>query len=138
MVVMIVILIALSFIVTPSRNSPSVPQNSPTPTIELALETKTDEELIKEALIAKHDWDPAEISITISQNDGKYATGGAGSVTPGPGGGIWFATKIEGNWQIVWDGNGMASCDDLAPYPDFPATLIPQCYDSITGELVTR
>lgn len=116
------------------------PANSPTAsnTPKTVPSTKSDEELIKEALVAKHGWNADEIRVTVSKNDGTYATGSVGPATPGPGGGMFFAKKVNGNWQIVFDGNGIVTCDDLANYSDFPNTLIPQCYDSSSGNMVTR
>jgi len=98
----------------------------------------SDEQMIKDALIAKHDWSGENIKITIAKNDGQYATGGVGSETPEAGGGIWFAAKVDSAWQIVFNGNGIISCDDLIDYPDYPTELIPECYDSSTGKVQTR
>jgi hypothetical protein len=97
---------------------------------------KSDKELIKEVLVNKHDWNAEEIMITVSQNDGQYAKGGVGA--DGPGGGFWFAAKVDGNWEIVWDGNGLIMCEDLIDYPNFPTNLISSCYDSLANETVER
>lgn len=111
---------------------------SATTSSNTAKAAKSDQELIKEALVAKNNWNSDEISVTVSKNDGTYATGLVGPVTPGPGGGAWFAKKVNGNWKIVYDGNGIIMCDNLTDYPDFPNSLIPQCYDANSGNLVTR
>ncbi len=99
---------------------------------------RTDEEMIKEALVTKHNWETEEVKISIAKNDGQYATGGVGSKTPQGGGGIWFAARVDDTWQIVWDGNGAIVCEDLADYPDFPVDLIPECYDSSINKTVRR
>jgi hypothetical protein len=108
-----------------------------TPTIELS-----DEEMlqasIKQAIVDKHDSDPEELSVTVREINGDYATGGAGPVTPGPGGGVWFAAQVDGEWELVWDGNGAIYCQDLEAYPDFPSSMIGECYDQETGQMVER
>lgn len=125
-----------------NKKEVSPPSNHFSPTVTLTPTTTTksqsDAEQIKQALADKNNWNPEEIKITVSKNDGLYATGGVGSITPGPGGGMWFAAKVDGNWQIVWDGNGVISCENLTNYPDYPTTLIPECYDSLTNKTVKR
>jgi hypothetical protein len=56
----------------------------------------------------------------------------------GGGGGIYFAVKVNGEWKIVADGNGVISCDSLKDYPDYPNTLIPACYQGPEGKIVKR
>lgn len=135
--VIIVLGIVFGVKIKRNREAASVPQTTsvqtPTPMV-----IKSDEEQIKDALVKKHDWDPDDIKITVSENDGQYATGGVGAETPQGGGGIWFAAKMSGVWNIVWDGNGVVMCEDLTNYPKFPVDLIPQCYDSTTNTMVER
>jgi phenylpyruvate tautomerase PptA (4-oxalocrotonate tautomerase family) len=106
-----------------------------------AASTPSDDEIltaVTQALIAKNGWDPADVRITLqSVEDGRYAMGGV-AVVPGPGGGLWFAALMDGGWRIVWDGNGSIGCDALEPYPDFPASMIPACYEMPDGKLRTR
>ena len=52
--------------------------------------------------------------------------------------GIWFAAKVGGVWELVWDGNGSIYCSDLVNYPDYPIDMIPECYDEIEGKIVNR
>lgn len=91
---------------------------------------------IKDALIVKHGSSAKALNITISKVEGKYAQGGAGEL--GKGGGMWFAAKRDDSWKLVWDGNGIITCENLVDYPDFPASLIPQCYDGVKNEMTTR
>jgi hypothetical protein len=93
---------------------------------------------IKALLVAKNNWNADEIKVTVSENDGTYAKGGVGAVTPQGGGGLWFAAKVNGKWNIVYDGNGIITCDSLTNYPDFPASMIPECYDASTNQMVER
>ncbi len=39
---------------------------------------------------------------------------------------------------IVADGNGIITCSSLAKYPDYPVSLIPECYDQQTNSTVKR
>jgi len=98
--------------------------------------SKEDNELIKNALFDKNGWKETDgITVTVSTNDGKYASGGA---TAKGGGGYFFAIKENGQWKIVADGNGTISCESLKPYPDYPTTLIPECWDEINQKNVIR
>ena len=54
------------------------------------------------------------------------------------GGGRWFAAKVNGLWKLVWDGNGIIKCSDLADYPEFPVSMIPECFDEASDKLVKR
>ena len=109
------------------------PTDIPTPTIK----TISDNELIKQVLFKKNNWpeNDKDFVFKISTNDGKYASG---MVTNNGGGGYFYAVKDDTNWVIVADGNGMIECSNLTKYPDFPKTLIPECYNSATGKTVKR
>lgn len=105
---------------------------SPQPT------TVNDVELIKQALIKKNNWTNMDIEVTVSKNDGTYATGGVKEKGSEVGGGYFFAKKVNGEWKIVADGNGTINCASLIPYPDYPSSLIPECYDEKTGTTIKR
>lgn len=94
-----------------------------------------DDNLIKQALYKKNNWDEGSVTVVVSANDGKYAKGTANAQG---GGGLFFAEKVNGIWEIVYDGNGIILCSALEKYPDFPTTLIPQCYDQSTDKLIER
>ncbi len=112
---------------------------TPSPTVQATfLPTQTDEELIKIALVQKHGWDPEEILVTVSKNDGQYAQGSVREKSSEVGGGYFFAAKVSGQWQIVADGQGTIACEDLEEYPNFPASMIPECFDETTGKSVKR
>lgn len=99
-------------------------------------ETESIKATIKTQLIAEHGPDAENLTISVSKIDGAYAQGGASE--PGVGGGMWFAVKTEAGWQLLWDGNGVVTCESIADYPEFPASLIPECYDGVTQNMVTR
>ncbi|MFA6250788.1 MAG: hypothetical protein WC686_04825 [Candidatus Shapirobacteria bacterium] len=106
---------------------------SPAPTVD---ETSIIKTAIKKAIVAKHGSSANSLIITVSKIVDDFSSGGAS--VPGEGGGMWFAAKADGQWQLVWDGNGIILCQDLASYPDFPSSLIPECYDSQTEKLKVR
>jgi hypothetical protein len=110
------------------------PLTTDAPRVNAKAENIADE--IKTQLVAKHGPSAQELEVTISKVVGDYAQGGASVI--GEGGGMWFAAKINGGWQLVWDGNGIITCDDVSGFPDFPTSMIPQCYDTATGNMKTR
>jgi len=119
--------------VTPTVTS--IPENSelvestPTPTID-------EGELIKAALFKKNNWSKTDdITVKVSTNDGKYASGTA---TSQGGGGYFYAVKDNDIWIIVADGNGVIECSSLTDYPDYPKTLISECYDTAAKKSVKR
>jgi len=93
---------------------------------------------IKQAIVTKRNADQDDLVISVSKREGNYAQGGAGSVTPGPGGGMWFGAKVNGVWKLVWDGNGIISCNDLIEFPDFPTGMVPECYDEAKQAMKIR
>lgn len=95
-----------------------------------------DSELIKQALFKKNNWtDDGSMTLTVSTNDGKYASGG---VTAEGGGGYFYAAKVNDAWKIVADGNGVILCTNLTAYPDYPKTLISECFDEASNKSIKR
>lgn len=115
---------------TPIASPVPVASPSPTPSEEDTLKV-----IIKAALVAKHGQDANSLNITVTKIEGSYASGMASATG---GGGLWYAARINNNWNLVWDGNGTVSCSDLNPYPSFPTDLISQCWNSITQTIVNR
>lgn len=118
--------------------SSSITSVTPTPTF-MPTDTPTvvdENALIEKALFDKNKWQETDnISIQITTNDGKYASG---TVTSLGGGGYFYAAKVNGVWKIVADGNGIIPCSNLTNYPDFPTSLISTCYDTTTSKLINR
>lgn len=90
---------------------------------------------IKALLTAKHGPTFESMKVTVTQIEGDYAQGGASGEG---GGGMWFAVKRNGLWQLIWDGNGVILCSDIQDYPDLPVDFVPECYDSVRQMSVTR
>jgi hypothetical protein len=127
-------LVASNLTKTPTPSS--LAASSPTPSLTPAL---SDSEQIKAALVEKNQWNSEDVAVDITKNDGTYAKGLVSStITPHVGGGLVFAAKVNENWQIVWDGNGMILCSDLTDYPNFPKDYIPACFDKATEKLINR
>ncbi len=57
-----------------------------------------------------------EIVFSIDEpGDATLASGSVGR-TNEAGGGKWFATKINNQWKVVWTGNGLPKCSEIAQY----------------------
>jgi hypothetical protein len=104
------------------------PEELAIPPIEPITELSTLEQITK-AFSDKYGKPVEEITVTITQETENHAKGsvkfGAGGVGEG---GLFLATKIDGKWTLIFDGNGSIACQDLAPY-NFPQEMIGEiCY----------
>lgn len=126
---------ALTATLTTPNTPVLTPALTPSVTSTPADDTATLIAAIKKALVAKHGPDAESITVTVSKAEGNYAKGMASATG---GGGIWFASRVAGVWKLVWDGNGIIDCSDVAPYPDFPVSMIPECFNGATQKMVTR
>jgi hypothetical protein len=108
------------------------PTETPTPTVDESAALISD---IRTALIAEHGQDAASLNITVKTIEGDYAQGDASEQG---GGGMWYAAKVNGVWKLVWDGNGAIQCSSIAPYPNFPTDILPQCWDDKTQNPIKR
>jgi hypothetical protein len=99
-------------------------------------------EYVKVALASKYpagEMDAAEIEVVEETDEHFY-----GIVKPADrlegqtGGGYVYAVKTEtGDWEVVADGQGSINCD-VADLNDFPTSMISECLDENTGEVVQR
>lgn len=105
---------------------------TPIPTVDEAATLKY---VIKKYIALKHSSNEESLTITVSKIEGNYAQGGA---SDGGGGGMWFAAKEDGVWKLVWDGNGVIECSTFTLYPNFPTSMIPECYDTDKQDIVKR
>jgi len=115
-------------------------QNTVTPTATVTatatIQSKTDEELIREALIEKLSLDPAAITVSIGKKSESAVFGSVGA-TNEPGGGWFVAVKENGAWIIIDSGNGTIDCALMDQY-SVPNTVVEECYDGALGKSVTR
>ncbi|MFC1653437.1 hypothetical protein ACFL1M_01150 [Patescibacteria group bacterium] len=120
---------------TPTPTSTTQPTIVPEATLAPAPQA-TDMDEIKQAMATKHSKSVADTQITIETNTGVHAKGlvkFAGEIAGG-----WFlAVKTTGPWQIAADGNGTVLCGDIDPF-NFPTTMVPECWDEIGQQLITR
>jgi len=91
---------------------------------------------IKAAMAAKYNKQVSEVDLTISKFEPGFAQGGV-QFSGEMGGGWFLAAKVDGQWVIAADGNGTISCDKIAPY-NFPTTIVSECWDEATQDIVYR
>lgn len=118
---------------TTSQKQPVVNQ----PTTQTTDQGPCTPKLIQQALARKQNAPPAnyqQVAITIEDQRENFCSGIAGN---GPGGGHFFAAKVNGNWKIAWAGNGDIFCKDIEPY-NFPTDMIPTCFNQQTQQLIDR
>ncbi len=96
---------------------------------ECPVNLEKDTAAIKQALI-NEDRNLFGMKVTISKDTGRYAKGSVSPIAQAAGGGMVFAAKENGEWKIVFDGNGQIDCTLLDPYPNFPADMITDCVNS--------
>jgi len=123
---------ASSFATSGSFSSPT-PSASPT-TSEESNESVI--ETLKLLFAQKYEKRVDDILVTISKREGNYLVGGvkfAGEETEA----YILAAKVNESWKIIFDGNGMWTCD-IVDVVDFPSTLVPECLDENTMEVVNR
>lgn len=100
------------------------PPEMPTAAVSLAPssdETEDFKTIIKQLLIEKHGESANGLTITVSKIQGDYARGGASETG---GGAMWLAKKVNNNWQLVFDGNGVPDCNKLKTTYLFPTAIL--------------
>ena len=96
------------------------PCNEISPTI-MEEEVQDLKVIIKQLLINKYGQTSSGLTITVSKELGDYARGGASGQG---GGGMWLAKKINGLWQLIFDGNGVPDCGKLKTTYLFPKEIL--------------
>jgi hypothetical protein len=79
----------------------------------------SDDDALKESLAAHLGMNVNDLTIVINENTGSYARGGVDN-------GYFLAAKVNGQWQIVADGQGALDCQVLSQY-SFPPSMVPEC-----------
>ena len=96
-------------------------------TWEEKCEEKKVEETVKVAvtkiLAEKYNWDKNKVSVQVDKELNNFATGSVGFGDE-IGGGGWLARKVEGKWEVVWDGNGSVDCPKLRTEYKFPEEIL--------------
>jgi hypothetical protein len=94
------------------------------------------DEVLTELFSLKYEKPKEEIIIGISESTEKYAMGGV-SFKGELAGGWFLAANLDGEWEIVQDGNGSIICQIIEPY-DFPGNMVPTCYDQEKMVVIAR
>jgi hypothetical protein len=90
----------------------------------LIVPEKSSEDLIRELLIDKYPKYAKTLTIKMNKETENNARGSV-SFVEGEAGGIFLAAKVNGVWQIVYDGNGQIPCT-LSSY-GFPKEMLSDC-----------
>jgi hypothetical protein len=100
-----------------------------------ALQTETNEQNIKttkdyilEAFSKKYSRAKEDFKIEVLTETGNFAKGSV-NINNEHSGGLWFAVKQSGGWNLVYDGNGIMPCD-IANTNNLPIELVPGCIDT--------
>lgn len=90
----------------------------------------SNEKIITDLFVKKYNKNATQIKIKIEQQTEDHARGMVNFLQengePGEGG-IFLAHKIAGEWQLVFDGNGMIDCNLLTDQ-NFPEDMMFDCY----------
>ncbi|MFZ2664094.1 MAG: hypothetical protein WAX66_01925 [Patescibacteria group bacterium] len=102
-------------------------------------EKDTEEEIkteLKKLFAVKYDKEIEDVNVTVSQRKGNYIVGGvkfAGEMA----GGYLLGAKVNGEWKIIFDGNGTIPCSSVDEV-SFPSDLVTECWDTVNMESVDR
>jgi len=109
-----------------------------------SIEQLTQEYLIKQLFSEKYERDVSTVYVDIIQTYPEHMSGSVQFIepdeeqsAPGNGGAFLAATNQDGEWVLVFDGNGAVLCSVIEPY-DFPVEMLPECYDDVAGQVVNR
>jgi len=99
----------------------------------------TDQDLkdVKKKLAESFSMDEEEVQITAEGESTPEFMTGYVNVGESEKGGIYFAAKTDGKWELVHNGVGVIYCSVVEKY-NFPIGIIPRCYDIETGKTKDR
>lgn len=117
--------------ILPTQAEESSPVSAPTllpeePTAEPEL---SDEQAIKIALGDKLGLSMEDMPFAVSEISDQHAKGGVGNA-------YFLASKHEGQWVIVYDGQANPPCEEIE-LNNFPLSMVPECLDQ-NNQLVVR
>jgi len=120
--ILAVILLATIACVSPSTPAiPEVSQQHPTATpIE-----EISAEVVKNLLAVKHQQSLVNTILTVEKQTDNHMRGGV-SFLGEQGGGLFLAAKKDGEWVLVFDGNGSYSCATVKEF-GFPQDMVEDC-----------
>lgn len=89
--------------------------------------TPTDQAIAK--LLSKKYNRPVEtVQVEVRTDSEKFAKGTV-RFSGENGGGLWFAAKPKGDWELAYDGNGIIPCETADKY-SLPKDIAPKCIDT--------
>lgn len=92
------------------------------------------QEAIKKLFADKYNKELEEINISIDQETEEHIQGGVEIAPGGPeNSGVFLAVKIGEHWELVFDGQGGVSCEELEKY-NFPENMAGDCFRTQTIE----
>ncbi len=97
--------------------------------------TPDDTEALRQALLARLGWPADQLSFSVGEFRGQYATGALNRVNE-TSGAAWFAVRSNGQWVILHIGQGIPCCAELEPFNP-PTDWISHCIDS-DGTVIQR
>lgn len=123
----IILIVLLSILLLNIYNrSKHTQQTEPSKTKEQNI--KTTKDYILEAFSNKYSRKKEDFKIEVLTETGNFAKGSV-NVNNEHSGGLWFAVKQSGGWNLVYDGNGIMPCD-RADTNNLPIELVPSCIDT--------
>lgn len=115
--------------IEPKIEDNDIPNGTPYPIPSENPVPLSDEDALKSALAAHLGMSVSDLTIVISENTGTYARGEVDN-------GYFLAAKVNGQWQIVADGQGALECRVLSQY-GFPPSMAPECSAPSTSGIPT-
>lgn len=89
---------------------------------------KTTKDYMLDAFSKKYSRAKENFKIEVLTETGNFAKGSVNTNNEHSGG-LWFAVKQSGGWNLVYDGNGIMPCD-IADTNNLPIELVPSCIDT--------
>lgn len=107
--------------------------------VEEVKKEDTEEEIslaLEEAFAVKYSKEVENVDVKINKREGNYIVGGV-MFTGEMSGGYVLGAKVDGEWKIVSDGNGITPCNVLDEV-NFPVNLVPGCWNTENNTSVNR
>jgi Holliday junction resolvase len=92
------------------------------PVVEFTI---ADAQGIQKAFADKYHKNVEDITIKVDKYTALHARGTV-QFSDEPGGGLFLAVKEKGEWDLVFDGNGMYGCEIVESY-NFPEDMVADC-----------
>lgn len=101
----------------------------------LIAPVETTSDAIRYVFVEKYPEYADTLAVSVDQETLSYARGTVSMVSGQPGG-YFFATDINGSWEIVLDGNGQIPCELLNDY-HFPPSMMGDCAGVGRPQMIT-